>query len=202
VFDSANTIPIISNQCFPNLGAIISVGVACGIEGKVKMCDVLVSTKIVNNNEVHNEHGGYLPKKEVIAVAPQLIKLFTQFVQCPNDAIKKCLNDNGVPVPNVKSGTILSGLYFFNDPTITKRLIKSFASEAIGIEMEETHLFAANQQTIANIIIVKTVCDFGNRRNYKVYQPTAALLAADLVHKSLSDPQASEMFKGLFNLFV
>jgi len=200
VLNSANTVPIIANQCFPNLGAIISVGTACGIERKVKMCDVLVSSKIVNYNEAYNEH---LPiaKGEVIAVMPQLIKLFTQFVQCPNDTIKKRLKDNGMPMPDVKSGTILSGLYCFDDPTITKRLIKNFASDTIGIEMERTHLFTANQEATTNIIIVKAVCDFGNRRNYKVYQPTAALLAADLVHKCLSDPQAPEMFKGLSNLF-
>jgi len=202
VLNSTNTVPMIANRCFPNLSAIISVGVACGIEKKVKMCDVLVSSKIVNYNEAQNEHGGYLPKGEVIAVSPQLIKLFTQFAQCLNYTIIKRLNNNGVPIPNVKSGTILSGVYCFDDPTITKRLIRNFASEAIGIEMEGTHLFAANQETTANIIIVKAVCDFGNRKKYRVYQPTAALLAADLVHKCLSDLQAPEMLKGLCNLFV
>ena len=35
-------------HCFPNLGAIIGVGVACVVEGKSRMCDVLVSSKVVN----------------------------------------------------------------------------------------------------------------------------------------------------------
>ena len=36
----------------------------------------------------------------------------------------------------------------------------------------------------------------------KKYQPTAAFLAADMVHVCLSDHQASENLKGLCNLFV
>lgn len=35
----ASLVPMMAYSCFPNLGAIIGVGVACGVESKVKMCD-------------------------------------------------------------------------------------------------------------------------------------------------------------------
>ena len=48
------SVPRMALGCFPHLGAIIGVGVACGVEKKVKMCDVLVSSKPGFNME--NSH--------------------------------------------------------------------------------------------------------------------------------------------------
>ena len=197
---SANTVSMMADQCFPNLGAIISVGVTCGIKDKVQLCDVLVSSKIINYDKERDEDGGYLPRGEPITVSHPLLKLFTAPVQWPNNTIKKRLNDNGKPMPNVRSGVILSGPYLVNDPAMKTTLAKSFAHEVIGIEMKGTQLFTETQETMTSTIIVKAVCDFGNGKNNKEYQPTAALLAADLVHKCLSDPQALEILKGLHNL--
>ena len=194
VQDNTGCISMMADQCFPNLGGIISVGVACGIKGKVKICDVLVSSQIINYDKVRDKYKEYSPRGEAIVVSSQFNTLFTQPVQWPDDAIKKRLNNSGQHMPDVKSGVILSGPYLA-DPIMNKTLAKSFAHKAIGIEMDGTHLFAANQIT-ANTIIVKAVCDFGDGKNIKMYQPTAALLAADLVHKCLSNPQASEVLKG------
>ena len=41
-------VPMMAYSCFPNLAAIIGVGVACGVERKMQMCDVLVSQNIIN----------------------------------------------------------------------------------------------------------------------------------------------------------
>ena len=190
--DMNGDVSMMANQCFPNLCAIISVGVAFGVGKNVKLCDVLVSLKIVNYED---EHSKYSPKVKSITVSPQLIKLFTQFVQWPNDDIRKRLNDNGLHVPNVKCGAVLNGTYIVDDPAIKIALFENF-SEVMGIEMEETHLFIDTQQTMTNTIIIKAVCDFGDGKYNEMYQPTAALLAADLVHKCLSHPKAYEMLKG------
>ena len=193
-----STLLMTADQCFPNLSAIISVGVACGIKKEVKLCDVLVSTKVISYDKGSNGSEGYLPR-EATTVSPQIIKLFTQCKQWPNDAIRKRLNDNKISIPNVKSGIILNGPYYVDDPVMKTALgIK----EAIGIEMERTGMFTDTQQSAANSIIVKAVCDFGHGKYNKIYQPTAALIAADLVYKCLSDPLAYEMFKGLCKLFV
>ena len=194
VHDSTTSISMMADQCFPNLGGIISLGVVCGIKGKVKICDVLVSSQIVNYDKVRDEYEEYSLRGEAITVSSQLNKLFTHTVQWPNDAIKKRLNDSSEHTPDVKSGVILSGPYLV-DPIMKKTLAKNFAHEAIGIEMDGAHLFIENQQIAANTIIVKAVCDFGDGKNIKMYRYTAALIAANLVHKCLSDPQAPEVLK-------
>ena len=189
-----NTVLMMTDQCFPNISAIISVGVACGIKKKVKLCDVLVSTKVINHDKASDGSGGY--REVTTTVSPQIIKLFTQCKQWPNDAIRKRLNKNRIK-PTVKSGTIVNGPYYVDDPVMKTALgIK----EVIGIDMERTGLFADIQQSIINSIIIKAVCEFGDGKNNEMYQPTAALIAADLVHKCLSDPQVYEMFKGLYKL--
>ena len=195
---TTSSIPIMAYQCFPNLGAIVSIGVACGIKKKVQMCDVLVSSQVLNYDKAIDIHQEYLPKGKAITVSSQLLKLFTQPVQWPDDAMKKYLKDHRQRNPNVKFGVILSGTYPVDDPAMTKTLVKQFADEGIGIEMDGAYLFPENQQTTVNNIIVKAVCDFGDGKNITKYYHTAALLAANLVHKCLSDSHAAKFFKGIY----
>ena len=197
IHHTTSTITMMANQCFPNLGAIISVGTACGIKKKVQLCDVLVSSKVVNYDKAMDKH---LTKSEPITVSSQLLKLFTHPVQWPDHAMKKHLEDNSQQIPNVKSGVIFSGVYPVDNPVMTKTLVKKLAQEGIGIEMDGAYLVAENRQTAVNSVIIKAVCDFGDGKNIAEYHHTAELLAADLVHKCLSDPHAAEFFTGLCNL--
>ena len=192
--NSTGTVPMMADRCFPNLGGIISVGVTCGIKGVVKVCDVLVSSEVVNYDSSRD-------KDKAIIISSKLKKLFTQPIQWPNEGIKKHLSDNGEHMPDVKSGVILSVPHLVDDQTI-QTSVKNFAHEAIGIEIGGPDLFAVNQETTANTIIVKAVCDFGDGKNVKKYQPTAALLAADLVHECLTKPASRETLKGLYNIFA
>ena len=196
VHESDSTVSIMANRCFPNLNVIISVGVACGIEGKVKMLDVLVSSKILNYEKAKVERDGYLPKGEAVPVSSYLMNFFTDLLQWPDSAIEKRLNNNGILKPHVKSGVILSGPY--PNSRMKKKVLVVNTPDAIGIEIEGAHLFAANQHTTVNAIVVKVVCDFGDGNSSKVYQPTAALLAADIVNKGLSDSKALKFITGLF----
>lgn len=191
------SIMMMFDHCFPNLGAIISVGVACGIKQKVQMYDVLVSSKIITYDKAMNEDRGCFPKGDQITASPHLFKLFTQPVQWPDDVNRMHLNNNGNPIPTMKPGTILSGPYHDDDPDMKITLTRTLAHDAIGIAMDETHLFAAYQKMPESTIIVKAVCDFGDGKNNAVHKPIAALLAADLVHKCLSDLQAPKMLKGV-----
>ena len=140
--DYASTVHMMADQWFPNLAGIISVGVAYGLKNKTQLFDALVSSKVINYD---NECQRYLPEGEAITVSSHLLKLFTQPVQWPNDEIKKNLTDDGVPMPNVKSGTIISGSYFVDYSEI-QTLLKNFADKAIGIEMDDTYLFVENHQ--------------------------------------------------------
>ena len=191
--NNLSTIVMMADQCFPNLHAIISVGVACGIKNKIQMCDVLVSSKVINY-DYDTIMKSCLPKGEAVIVSSPVIKLFTQPVQWPCDTVKKYLKVNRRRIPYVKSGVILSGPYVVDNP-LMNRSLRNFADDATGIEMDGSNLFA-DQHISANTIIVKAVCDFGDGKSIKVNQHTAALLATDLVHTGLSHPQAPEILKG------
>ena len=187
----------VTHELFPNLSAVISVGVAHGVKEKVKLCDVLVSSNVVLYDQAMVTHEKYLTQTESVVISSQLINVFNQFDRWPNMFIERRLTDNEILVPDVKFGTILSGSHLIDNPVMQK-LLKNIAPDTIGIEMGGAHLFVKIHPAIINSIIVKAVCDFGDGNN-KIYQPTAALLAADLVHKCLNDTQTLEIFSGLYN---
>ena len=191
----AISVPMMAYEFFPNISAIIGVGVACGIKEKVKMCDVLVSTQIVNYDQGRDQQGRFISRGTKINASAYLRSLFTQPVKWPNESIQKRLTDSKMPVPQIKPGVILSGPYLIDDPNFQDMLIQASDCDAIGIEMEGAYLFATTQETSTNVIIVKAVCDFGDGNKHKKYQPTAALLAADFVHKKLSGPQVPNVIK-------
>ena len=183
-------IPMMAYSYFPNLGAIIGVGVACGVKNKVKMCDVLVSQTIVNYDKEKFEKGA---GTEVLSASAFLSELFQQAVKWPDITIKNRLKENGMERPAIIPGKILSGPYLIDDTKNKKELIENFASDVIGIEMEGAYLFAAIQDTNAHTIIVKAVCDFGDGSAQEKFHPTAALLAADCVNRFLDDPELPEL---------
>lgn len=82
-----------------------------------------------------------------------------------------------------------------DDPVVKQKKIETFAPEAIGIEMEAAYLFSAVAGMKTDVIIVKAVCDFGDGKKNKENQPTAAVLAADLVHTFLNDPNIPDVLK-------
>ena len=130
-------ISTLANQCFPNLCAIVSVGVAYGIEGKEEMCDVLVSSQVVDyDNEPPDDQ---IPREEPFSVSPWLKELFSQPACWPDHAIWKRLAKNGIPKPNVMSGVILSG------PTnhfAMNSIVTNLSGKAIGIEMQKASSLA------------------------------------------------------------
>ena len=183
-------IPMMAYNCFPNLGAIIGVGVACGVERKVQMCDVLVSQHIINYDKEKFEKG---TEAEILNASAFLSELFQQIVKWPDITIKNRLKENGMEMPSIIPGKILSGPYLIDDTKNKKELIEKFASEVIGIEMEGAYLFAEIQDSNAHTIIVKAVCDFGDGSAQEKFHPTAAVLAADYVNKILDNPQLLEL---------
>ena len=191
----ASCAPNMAYDCFPSLDAIIGVGVACGVEKEVQMCDVIVSSKIVPYNKARAQEGHYVPRGETIDASYYLFTLLTQNVKWPNNSIKDRLRSANMHIPKVKPGVILSGPFLIDDPVVKKQFIEDFAREAVGIEMEGSYLFGAAKRTTTHLIIVKAVCDFGDGKKSKEYQPTAAYLAANLIKDSFSNPQVAKMLK-------
>lgn len=174
----ASNIVKMTRELFPNINGVISVGVAADIENEVNMYDVLVSSEVIGEN---------LPNVETIPVSQQIRNVFEQSVEWPNKLIQEHFKHQKLQlVPNVKLGTILSL------PQHSKAI-----GNKLGIGFD---LFAKIELTMKHIILVKSVCDSGDGRKSNLYQPTAALLAADLVHKCCSTSLALNTFSGINNL--
>ena len=189
----ASSVPRMAYEVFPNLTTIIAVGVACGVEKKAQIYDVLVSTQVTDYSKARATDGKYLPRGQTVNASAYLTELFKNPIEWMSTPIKACLKENDIPIPKVIAGVILSGPYLIDDLELKKKFIEDFCPEAKGIEMEGTYLMEATQQSRTGVIIVKSVCDFGDGQKTKVYQPTAALLAADFVHTHLSNPCVSEV---------
>ena len=184
----ATIAPNLAFRCFKNLNVIIGMGVACGVEKKVKLFDVLVADKVYNYEP--------LSRRYVFSTSDLLSSIFRQEIMWPDDEIKERLEECNVK-PKIKQGIILSGPYLhIDDIKIKEELIQSFASEAIGIEMEATYLFKAAHQLPVHMTIVKAVCDFGDGKKNKDFQPTAALLAANCVKRYLDEGAVKMLRKG------
>ena len=191
----AITVPDMALQCFESLNAIIGVGVACGVEKRTKICDVLVADKVNNYDQARLQEGGPLNRGFAIPVSQVLSDIFRQTIKWPDSEIKERLDRCNIPKPKIKQGIILSGPYLIDDPKIKKELIQNFAAEAIGIEMEAAYLFKDAVDVRIPMTIVKAVCDFGDGHKTKDFQPTAALLAASCLKKYFDDQQVLKMLR-------
>ena len=191
----ASSVPHMAYECFPSLDAIIGVDVACGVEDEVEMCDVLVSSRIAAYNSARAEKGHYTQRGDTVSASSYLRNLFSQNFKWPGQSIKNRLKSGNMRIPKVKTGVILSGCYLIDDPDLKKQLIEDFATEAKGIEMEGCYVFRAAKRATTHLIIVKAVCDFGDGNKGKDYQPTAALLAANLVKESFNNPDVARVLK-------
>ena len=179
LYDSESNVSSITHELFPNLGAVISVGVAHGIAGKAKISDVLISSKVICCNKTVDE-------LQTFTVSQQLTNIFTKPIIWNSEILQKLLIYNYKP--SIKSGIIMSCL-FDNLALIANKI----DSEAIGFENGKVNLFADVQHSGINIVIVKAISDFGESSHY---QPTAAVLAAYLVFKCLESDQALTVFSG------
>ena len=191
----ANIAPYLAFSCFKNLNAIIGLGVACGVEEKVNICDVLVADKVNNYDQARFGEEGIVNRGLALPTSELLSSIFGQSIKWPSDDIINRLEDSGLSKPRIKAGTILSGPYLIDNSEVKKALIQNFAAEAIGLEMEAGYLSKAVQGTPVHMTIVKAVCDFGDGKKNKHFQPTAALLAADCVKHYLDDQKVVRMLQ-------
>ena len=174
-----------------NLDAIFAVGVACGVEGKSDLLDVLVSKSITCYNA--SRYGTTKDGKPEI-LNRDMANLGTdpfiigRFSTPPHWPIKDSplVNRLSKP-PQMHMGLILIGDYLVDNKDLKEQLLKIFAKDAIGIEMEGAGLYHEYAQNDCKIMIVKAVCDFGDGLKDKSYQPTAALLAAECLHHYLKE---------------
>ena len=184
-------ITMAANFFGPNLDAIFSVGVACGVEKKnIKFLDVLVSKSVSFYKVARHgttDDGKLKITSRDIANLPTSNLLLQHFSNPPEwpvetSKIAKSLTET----PKLHKGLFLSGDYLVDNKDFKYELLNNFAKEAIGIEMEGAGLYHDYRSHSYQILIVKAVCDFGDGKKNKDYQPTAALLAVECLHHYLS----------------
>ena len=200
---SAQDVITIAADCFGhNLNAIFSVGVACGVRKKNNMLDVLVSKKVTFYKAARqgtNKEGKLEIISRDIANLPTsefLLQHFYNPPEWPTESSKVAASLK-TKKPKKHTGLLLSGDYLVDNEEFKDKLLNAFAKEAIGIEMEGAGLYHDYRSHNYEILIVKAVCDFGDGKKNKDYQPTAALLAAECLHHYLS----REISKGLSDFY-
>lgn len=162
----------IASTCFDNLDAIFAVGVACGVNTKSNLLDVLVSKKISCYN---------------------LIETSAFFIECFEN--KKEWQDKQFPKAKKRMALILSGDFLVDNKEFRDQLINKYEKDAIGIEMEGGGLIHEYKQNNCEIMIVKAVSDLGDGYKDKRYEPTAALLAARCLKHYLNDVEMPDKLK-------
>ena len=197
---AAQDVVTVAANCFGNcLNAIFAVGVTCGVEGKAEMLDVLVSEKIsVYTAARISTIGDSDYKVENRGESNMRVSSFLQtyFDQPPKWPTGSCKIATDLPTkPTLRKGNILSGDYLIDNTQFKERLLQEFANNAVGIEMEGAGLFHGHPDSKYKIMIVKGVCDFGDGKKTKKYQPTAALLAVDCLMHYISSPQSPQKFR-------
>ena len=202
-------------MCFKNLKAIFAVGVACGVEGKADKLDVIVADRVKfytearlstrqpdtqsksdhsNHEELYIESKSDHLKDEELHIesrSDQLktsINFFNCFQQSPSwPAEDSFIVKRLAKQPKKLLKPILSGNFLIDNKKLQDDLLKAFAPDAVGIEMESAGFFYEFGNHNVQLMVVKAVCDFGDGKKNKEYQPTAALLAAECVDHYLSE---------------
>ena len=171
-----------ANEAFKNLGAVIVLGVTCGVKKNVKRLDVLVSQTLTLCEQLPNHTKiwsdiMYLPSpydeqfKTILSEWPQ---------NCSIQLSKE---------PSFQFGNFLCGY-----SEHTEEIIYNYPN-ANSIETNNSDLFY--KQVLScnhNLMIVKAVCHFSNNKERK-YQPTAALLAANCLNHILNNDKMPEIFE-------
>jgi nucleoside phosphorylase len=158
-------------------GFVIAVGVAFGVDDcKHAIGDILVSTRL-HNYELQRagSEGQIICRGARPDASSQLVNFFRTF---------KAMSWSGAPVT---LGVLLSGEKLVDDLDYRKHL-QSFASDAIGGEMEGAGLYVAGYDHKVDWIVVKAICDFadGKKKVDKTAKQTlAATNAAKFVVQAL-----------------
>ena len=186
---AAQSVIMTTAFCFEKLEAIFAVGVACGVKPKTELLDVIVAKTVNFYTDARlSTKDGQLKiesrSKSRLDTSQQFLSKFQQIPKWPRESssiIKRLTKQ-----PKMHFGNVLSGNYLVDNKDIKKCLIENFAPDAIGIEMESAGLFYEFDSCDVQLMVVKAVCDLGDGKKNKDYQPTAALLAAECVHHYLS----------------
>ena len=187
---AAQSTVIAASMCYEHLEAIFAVGVACGVEGKSDILDVIVAKEVTFYTDARlstTKAGGLEIEPRSSARLKKSSKFIQYFLQEPKwTTTTSELKNHLIKQPRMHTKEILSGNYLIDNLKMKNKLIENFAPKAYGLEMECAGLFYDHDKHNVELMLVKAVCDLGDGKKNKDYQPTAALLAAECVYHYLS----------------
>ncbi|MBL7542811.1 MAG: hypothetical protein JNL11_03300 [Bdellovibrionaceae bacterium] len=181
---------------------IVMPGIAFGRDPKKqKMGDILISeaidpyglVKIQDQFPSLPDFFDYiLPPKIIdrgkhIPAGPILFNRFTNVVNWH-------WTHSDIGTPNLKNGVVVSGDELISSRRRKRTLFKS-RPEAIGGEMEGAGVSAAASRCNKEWIIVKSICDWGDKHKDDKYQKIAAEASTALCHHVFSSPNAFPRLK-------
>ena len=184
-------------ESFPNGQVIIGAGIAYANNRKRKFADVLISDEIENfvqyekkRNKITNQG----PREEIGA---NVQRIFENPARDWTDMkLFPCADDNRASVAHI--GCIVSAPTLVKDEVLRDQLMED-TPNAIGGEMEGWVLLGL-KRTLAEhkhieVIVIKSVADYGDFKKGDKWQWTAAKAAIDCIHYCLEKTGGTE-FKG------
>lgn len=161
-----------------NPSIVIGVGVAFGRdEESQQLGDVIVGTVIQDYTYQRIGPAGKTRNRSAQpSVSPSLLNIFKNSLGW-RTRYKVC---------NVTTAPLISGPNLIDDLEIKKQLFQQFP-DAKGGEMEGAAILHAIQGSKVKVIIVKAICDWGDGKKQKDWQPFAAHAAASYVLHQLQN---------------
>ena len=156
----------------PHLKYIFAVGVCGGIQGEVKMGDVVVSEYIWGYSKLKMAEPWWTRSHYVPLHDNNFFHYLKQAAHRPPGTV-------------IKFGTIMSGPWLIKSTDIQKKLLE-ICPEAKAFEMEGDGIVNACQGKSVEYLIVKGVCDFGDQHKNDDWQPQAATNAAKSLCKAMT----------------
>ena len=164
----------------PHLKFIFSVGVCAGVKNKnIKLTNVIISKDICGYHELKMTDEYWINRSVYGKMSER------NFYNHISRARYK--------PRNAKFGVFLSGPWLIKNNKIQKELLQ-LCKEAIAFEMEGVGITQACIGKGVEYMIVKGVCDFGDANKSDVWQPDAAMNAAECLCTAMSSADPS-MFK-------
>jgi len=170
---------------------LVMIGIAAGMESKVKVGDIIVADPgwDYGSGKITLETDGtptFEPSPHQISLDPIIKKQFER-IESDHISLSTIYNDWPAKKPDTQLklhiGPFASGASVVADPSITIKL-KDQHRKILGFDMEGYGVMTSghdSDEPKPKVIIIKSVCDYGDIHKDDTYQPYAAYTSAALL---------------------
>ena len=183
-------------ESFANAQVIIGAGIAYANSQKRKFADVLISDQIENFVQYRKEGDKITNRGPRVEIDPNVQKVFKKPAGDWTSIRPFRCADNDRP-SKAHTGCIVSAPTLVRDEVLKEQLMKH-TPDCIGGEMEgwvllemKRELFFQYKKNV-EVIVIKSVADYGDRKKGDDWQWTAAKAAMDCIHYCLETTGGSE----------